>query len=216
MLIVGAKGHAKEILQILEKDYSIEQFVFFDGLSLEQSMFFDRYHVLNCTKQVSEYFLKDRRFVLAVGDPLLRARFTAQFTDLGGELTSVIANSSSIGINKVILCEGLNVMNNVVIYNDTYIGKGTLLNTSCSIHHDAIVGDFCEISPGARVLGKAIVGSFCRLGANSVVLPDVVLGDRVVVGAGAVVTKNLPSGCVAVGVPAKAIKFLETEDEIRN
>ncbi len=216
MLIVGAKGHAKEILQILEKDYSIEQFAFFDGLSLEQSMFFDRYRVLNSINQVQEYFLKDNRFVLAVGDPFLRARFTAQFIDLGGELKSVIASSSSIGINKVILCEGLNVMNNVVIYNDTYVGKGSLLNTSCSIHHDAIVGDFCEISPGARVLGRAIVGNFCRLGTNSVVLPDVVLGDRVVVGAGAVVTKNLPSDCVAVGVPAKVVKFLETEDQILN
>lgn len=206
MLIVGAKGHAKEVLQILEKDYSLEEFTFFDGLSLEQSMFFERYRVLNTFDQVRNYFLTHPRFVLAVGDPVLRSTFAHQFTSLGGELKSVIASSAAIGSNKVLLCEGLNIMNNVVIYNDTYIGKGTLLNTSCTIHHDAIIGDFCEISPGARVLGRAIIGNYCRLGANSVILPDVVLGERVVIGAGAVVNRNIPSDSVAVGVPARVIK----------
>lgn len=40
----------------------------------------------------------------------------------------------------------------------------------------------------------------------AVVLPNVHIGDNVVVGAGAMVTKDLPSGCLAVGMPAKPIK----------
>jgi acetyltransferase-like isoleucine patch superfamily enzyme len=40
----------------------------------------------------------------------------------------------------------------------------------------------------------------------AIIMPNVHIGDNVVVGAGAVVTKDLPSGCLAVGMPAKVIK----------
>lgn len=41
---------------------------------------------------------------------------------------------------------------------------------------------------------------------NAIILPNVTIGHDTVVGAGAVVTSSLPSGCIAVGVPAKVIK----------
>jgi hypothetical protein len=37
-------------------------------------------------------------------------------------------------------------------------------------------------------------------------MPNVTIGHDTVVGAGAIVTKSLPSGCLAVGIPAKPIK----------
>jgi hypothetical protein len=36
--------------------------------------------------------------------------------------------------------------------------------------------------------------------------PNVKIGDNVVVGVGAVVTKDIPSGCLAVGAPAKVLR----------
>jgi len=41
---------------------------------------------------------------------------------------------------------------------------------------------------------------------NAIIMPNVTIGHDTVVGAGAVVIKNLPSGCIAAGVPAKVIK----------
>ncbi len=41
------------------------------------------------------------------------------------------------------------------------------------------------------------------LGAGCVLLGDIEVGDGAVIGANAVVTKSVPSGCVALGVPAK-------------
>lgn len=41
---------------------------------------------------------------------------------------------------------------------------------------------------------------------NAIIMPNVTIGHDTVVGAGAVVTRNLPSGCIAVGLPAKVIK----------
>lgn len=46
------------------------------------------------------------------------------------------------------------------------------------------------------------------LGAGVIVLPGVTIGADTVVGAGSVVTKDLPSGVVAVGTPARVVRDL--------
>ena len=50
-----------------------------------------------------------------------------------------------------------------------------------------------------------------RLGINVTVLPGVTIGENSVIGAGAVVTKDIPPNCLAVGVPAKPIKFYKNK-----
>jgi len=41
------------------------------------------------------------------------------------------------------------------------------------------------------------------------VFGGITVGDNVVIGANAVVNKNVPDNCVAAGVPAKIIKYIE-------
>ena len=49
------------------------------------------------------------------------------------------------------------------------------------------------------------------IGSNAVILPGVTIGENTVIGAGAVVTKDIPSGSVAVGVPARVIKSMNDD-----
>ena len=52
------------------------------------------------------------------------------------------------------------------------------------------------------------IGDNVWLGGGAIVLPGVTIGADTVVGAGAVVTKDLPSGVVAVGNPARIVRRL--------
>ena len=45
------------------------------------------------------------------------------------------------------------------------------------------------------------------IGANSVILPGVHIHHGAVIGAGSVVTKDIPANAIAVGNPARVIKF---------
>ena len=56
------------------------------------------------------------------------------------------------------------------------------------------------------------VGSSVWFGGGVTVCPGVTIGDNVVIGAGSVVVKDIPSGCVAAGNPARVIKYLPPQD----
>lgn len=52
------------------------------------------------------------------------------------------------------------------------------------------------------------IGENVWLGGGAIVLPGVSIGDDSVVGAGAIVTRDVPSGVVVAGNPARVIKSL--------
>lgn len=59
------------------------------------------------------------------------------------------------------------------------------------------------------------IGNDVFIGANVTVLDGVTISDGAVVGAGAVVTKDVPPYAVAVGVPAKVVKYRFEENTIK-
>jgi acetyltransferase-like isoleucine patch superfamily enzyme len=51
------------------------------------------------------------------------------------------------------------------------------------------------------------------IGASATILPGVKIGKGAIIGAGAIVTKNVEPYTVVAGIPAKAIRILNTENE---
>lgn len=83
-----------------------------------------------------------------------------------------------------------------------------------------IIGDNFVSAPGSRILShdaslfmkynvykidKVVIGDNVFLGANAIIMPGVTVGDNVIIGAGSIVTKDIESGYVVAGVPAKVI-----------
>jgi acetyltransferase-like isoleucine patch superfamily enzyme len=59
-------------------------------------------------------------------------------------------------------------------------------------------------------MGKIEIGNNVVIGADVIILYDVKIGDDCIIAAGSIVTKDIPSGSVAAGVPAKVVgKFDE-------
>lgn len=82
------------------------------------------------------------------------------------------------------------------------------ISYGCSfITHDGATWVFRENEKYKDVVrfGKIAIGNNCFIGANVTILPNVTIGDNSVVGACSLVTKNIPSGEVWAGVPAKFI-----------
>ncbi len=53
------------------------------------------------------------------------------------------------------------------------------------------------------------IGNGVWLGAKVTVVRGVTIGDNAIIGANAVVTKDIPANAIAVGIPAKVVKYRE-------
>lgn len=210
MLIIGAKGFAKEILEILLQNNQLENLVFYDDVNIDiGDLLYERFPIVKNIEAAKKYFEEvDSKFTLGIGNPHLRKKLHEKYIEIGGELTSTISKKADIGSFGINIGTGCNILSGVKISNDVTIGKGTLIYYNSIITHDCKIGDFVEISPGATLLGRCIIGDNVQIGAGSIILPDVTIGKNSVIGAGAVVLKDIPENSVAIGVPAKIIKHL--------
>lgn len=211
MLIVGAKGFAKEVLEVVHQLNDTDNLVFYDDVNDDvRGFLFDKFLILKTLCEATTYFnTTDKRFTIGIGNPALRKRLYDKFTALGGVFTSTISPFASIGNFGNEIGIGSNIMTGTVITSDVIVKQGALINLNCTIGHDCIIGEFVELSPGVNISGNCVIGNYTILGTNSTVLPKVSIGKNVVVGAGAVVTKDVPDNCLIVGVPGKIIKELE-------
>jgi sugar O-acyltransferase (sialic acid O-acetyltransferase NeuD family) len=206
MLIVGAKGLAKEILEILHQRNELNNLCFYDDISSDVGeQLYRQFPVLKNMEQVAHLFKTDNRFTIGVGGSEIRLTLYNQFKDAGGEFVSAISPFAIIGNYGTEIGVGTIIMANTVITNDVTIGMGCLINPNCTISHDTIIGDFVEVSPGVQITGRCVIGNLCNIGTNATILPKVKLSNKVIIGAGAVVTKDVASGQTAVGIPAKPI-----------
>lgn len=78
------------------------------------------------------------------------------------------------------------------------------------VHGCAEIGDDCVIRQGVTIGNRRMdapfeapkIGNRVNIGAGAKILGGVTIGDDVSIGANAVVLKDVPTGAIAVGVPA--------------
>jgi serine O-acetyltransferase len=93
------------------------------------------------------------------------------------------------------------------------IGKGSRFAygaIGCVIHSKAIIGDNCIIGSNVTIGGGSgsgvpVIGNNVYLATGCKIIGNITIGSNVVIGANAVVVKDIPSNCVAAGVPARII-----------
>lgn len=117
----------------------------------------------------------------------------------------------------------------------TSIGSGTFINANCVILDVGRVriGADVQVGPNVQLLTPThpldpeqrrtgleaaepiTIEDNVWLGGGVIVLPGVTIGRDTVVGAGAVVARDLPSGIVAVGNPARVVRSLSAGGDDR-
>ena len=208
MIVIGAKGLAKELLAVLQWNGETDNLLFFDTVNVDtQDFLYGRFPVLKSWEALKEHFLtKSPEFVLGVGGTVTRKNLAEKAASLGGVLCSIVSSQALVGEFGNKIGNGVCILSHATITCDVNIGEGTLINKAVTISHDAKVGQYCEVSPGARILGRTTIGDYTEIGTNAVILHGLKVGLHCKVGAGAVVTKDVANYTTVVGIPAQPTK----------
>jgi len=113
---------------------------------------------------------------------------------------------------------GVKIGENCYINHDVLLENGvevgaltTITGGTIVLTHDAVPATYMQELYGGGVFKrkcrrtKVKIGKQCFICARCLILPGVTIGDRCIVAAGSIVTKDVPSGCVIAGNPAKVI-----------
>lgn len=201
LIIIGASGHGKVIADtaIKMKKWDIISFLD-DDESIDKSLGLE---VIGKTIDAVKY--KDEAdFFVAIGNNFTREKYLEALIDEGIAIANLIHPSAIIGTD-VSLGIGTAVMAGVVINSSTRIGRGCIINTSCSLDHDNLIEDYVHISPGVKLAGAVKVGRGSWIGIGSAVINNVKICCNCIVGAGSLVIKDISEPGTYVGVPVRRV-----------
>lgn len=209
MLIIGAKGFAKEVYEvILQKKADKSSIAFYDDITSDLGSHLFGLPIITHEEGAKQFFrIEGKSFILGIGGVFNRNKLLEKFIRLGGEPKTLISPYVQIGKNDNFIGKGTCIMTGSVLTSSIKVGKGCLINLNCTIGHDVNVGDYCELSPTVNISGRCKVGKFVTFGTNATILPDINIGNNAIIGAGAVINKDVPDNAVVVGVPGKIVKY---------
>ena len=204
MVIIGAGGHGREVLDVVEAINALEptyEFVGFlaDYEGAHEPLVRRTGSILGTTDLLDSL---GADYVVAIGDPRAREAVDRVGQMKGHQSPVLIHPAATIG-SDVHIGPGSVVMAGARITTNVVAGRSLQVNVNATISHDARIGDYVTISPGCSVSGNVELGDHVYLGTGSVVIPGIRIGANTIVGAGAAVIRDLPSDVTAVGVPAK-------------
>jgi UDP-perosamine 4-acetyltransferase len=208
VVIVGAGGHAKVVIELVraEGKYEILGCTDLNG----DDYVLGNVPILGTDAVLPSLFMQGvKKAFVAVGDNHLRQCLLTHLLKIGFELANAVSPNAVISTSARLGC-GIAIMAGSVINASAQIGDGAIINTNAGVDHDCRIGDYAHIGPAAALAGNVEVGLGSFIGIGASILPGVRIGDRVIVGAGSVVIRDIPNDVTAFGVPARVVHDLKT------
>ena len=204
ILLIGAGGHAKTIVDTIERMGTYEIAGFADENNIDSEVY-RGYKVLGSDRDCDDLFSRGIKYAFLsigyMGKTDIRRRLYEKY-HRAGFVFPVIVDPEAVVAADARIGEGTYIGRNAVVNADSTVGMNCIINTAAVVEHECSIGDFSHIAVAAAVCGRTQIGCDCMVGANATIIQGIAIGDEVVVGAGSVVLKNIESGSVVVGNPA--------------
>ncbi|WP_426350460.1 acetyltransferase [Alloiococcus sp. CFN-8] len=210
IVIIGAGGFGREVAWLIEEINKVNSqwniLGFVDDDKSVDGMKINGYKVVGNL----EWLKKQQLYVInAIGDPIIKKKVMDKLEGSKNKYP-VLIHPNVIFSETVEIGEGTVICASNILTVNISVGKHVIINLDCTVGHDAVIGDYATILPSVNISGYVNIGKCVSVGTSSAIIQGICVGDNSIIGAGSVVIKDLPSNCTAIGVPAKPIKYHET------
>jgi len=208
IIVVGSSGHAKVVIDCIEKENKYEIIGLLDRFKEVGSSSFG-YKIIGKEEDLQNLIKKHKieGGIIAIGDNFIRytvydkiLKDVPQFNFI-----KVIHPSAQIARN-VLIGKGTVIMANTTISSEATVGNFCIINNNSSLDHDSEMLDYSSLAPGSSTGGNVKIGLFTAVSLGAKVIHGITIGEHTIIGAGSNVIKDIPEYVVAYGNPAKVIR----------
>lgn len=204
IVIVGAGGHGREVLDIIEARAGVPEAPHFIGFVADEvpdpELLARRgARHLGPVEALADV---DSAYTIGVGDGAARRHLDEQISAWGRVAAVLVHPAATCGAD-VALGPGAQLAAGARVTTNVHLGRHVHLNVNAVISHDCRVGSYSTLSPGVHLNGNVTLGECVFLGTGAIVTPGITIGDDARIGAGSVVLNDVPPGVTAVGIPAR-------------
>ncbi|MDB9916628.1 acetyltransferase [Pseudomonadales bacterium] len=195
VVILGAGGHAKVLLEILSSRNFAVHAVAAPTLESSSSLLLSKLKYYDNENDILMLPPQDVLLINGIGS--LPGRVSRQsvfdkFASKGFRFMSVVSDRAIVS-NSCQLGMGVQIMPGAIINADVQIGDNSIINTGAIIDHDCQLAENNHIAPGATLSGGVVCGKNVHVGTGANVIQGIRIGENSIVGAGATLTRDLNS-----------------------
>jgi sugar O-acyltransferase (sialic acid O-acetyltransferase NeuD family) len=209
VLIIGAGGHGRVVLDILRAQGQYRPIGFLDADPSLTGQIISGLEVLGPVNLLHK--LKSQKVkgaIVGIGDNNARLRYAKLVMEQGLELINAI-HPSAVVSQTAILGRNIVIAPGAVVGTDARIADSVIVNTSAVIDHECEICQGTHICPAAALAGRVRIGVATFVGLGSRIIQCLKIGDGCVIGAGAVVIRDVEDGATVVGVPARVLEVAD-------
>ena len=208
ILIVGASGHAKVVVDILERAGQYQIAGLIDSFK-EPGTSLMGYTVLGSEGEIPALLAGHDLLggIIAIGDNWTRHNVVQRIASIAPDFLYVNAIHPSahlardVQIGKVVV-----IMAGVSINPGTQIGDFCFVNTNASVDHDNVLEEFSCLQPNTATGGNVRIGAFSAVSIGANVIQGISIGRHSIIGAGSTVLVDVPEFVVALGTPCRVAR----------
>ena len=197
ILLIGAGGHARSCIDVLEEENQFEIAGLIEkGESISNNSL--GYSVIGTDDDLKVLRKHYKNAIITVGQiksPKIRIKLYKLLKELDFTLPLIVSPHAYVSKHAQI-GEGSIIMHGVIINANAKIGNNCIINNKSLIEHDAVIGDHCHIATGAIINGEVSVGDKSFLGSGGVIKQAISIGKNCVIGAGVVLKNDIESNKV--------------------
>jgi sugar O-acyltransferase (sialic acid O-acetyltransferase NeuD family) len=195
ILLVGAGGHARACIDVIEQDgcFVVKGLV---GLPREVGSRILGYPVLGMDEDLPTLLGDCTNALIAVGQiktPEPRIRLFDLMQNNSCALPVIVSPHAYVSPHST-LGAGTIVMHGAVINAGAVVGKSCIVNSQALVEHDVVIADHCHVATATTINSGVRIGAGTFIGSNSSVRQCVNIGERCLIGMGQQVLTDCGAG----------------------